>query len=171
MSKILFVCTANICRSPAAEAIARTRYGAGNHLFSSAGFLFEGREATPEMIKTLGRIDVDASSHRSRIITEETGLEADLILTMESRHLQDLAVMSEALFVRTIPLAEAAELLSGRWMSTEEFRAGLTGRSPQRYLDTTWDVDDPYKRSRRRYRKAVEEISSLVDSVVRALET
>ncbi|MGI9615234.1 MAG: low molecular weight protein arginine phosphatase, partial [Acidimicrobiales bacterium] len=37
--KILFVCTANICRSPAAEALARHRYGEQDALFRSAGLL------------------------------------------------------------------------------------------------------------------------------------
>ena len=169
MSKLLFVCTANICRSPAAESMARDRYGLGGHTFSSAGFLYTGRSATPGMVKALAKIGVDASSHSSAIITAEGAQDADLILTMEARHVQDIAIMSPELFARTLPLGEAADQLAGRRITVEDLVAELAERNPLDYLDSKWDVDDPYKQSRRKHKKAVEQISGLVNIVVPAL--
>lgn len=169
VSNILFVCTANICRSPAAEAIARSRHASSQHRFASAGFLYEGRPATPEMVKALSAIDVDASGHLSSMLTAERGLEADLVLTMESRHVQDIGVMSNQLFERTIPITEAADRLARRRVTVDEFRSEFSERNPLSYLDSKWDVDDPYKQSRRKYKKAVTQISDLVDAVLTAL--
>lgn len=169
MSKILFVCTANICRSPAAEAISRSRFAGLGHSFASAGFLYEGREAEPDMVKALSEVAVDASGHRSRIISLENAGEADVILTMEARHVQDIAVMSPDLFAKTLPLVEAQERLAGRRIDTAEFVAGLASRNPMAYFDTRWDVEDPYKRSKRKYRKSVEQIAELIASVVPSL--
>lgn len=169
VSNILFVCTANICRSAAAEAIARERYGDSGHRFASAGFLYDGREATPEMVRALQAIGVDASAHRSRIFDPTEMASADLILTMESKHVQDIGVMSDEVFSRTLPLTEAAQRLDGRRMPTGSLVSELENRDPMVYFDSRWDVEDPYKRSKRKYRKAVQQISSLVDSVVGSL--
>lgn len=169
MSKILFVCTANICRSPAAEAIARSRFSGSGHFFASAGFLYEGRPAEPDMVRALSDVAVDADDHLSRIISMEMAAEADLILTMEARHVQDIAVMSAEIFAKTLPLVEARERLAGRRVSTEDLVADLAVRNPMVYFDNRWDVEDPYKRSKRKYRKSVEQISELVASVVSAL--
>lgn len=169
MSNILFVCTANICRSPAAEAIARTRFGTGVHRFTSAGFLFENRAAEPDMVRALADVGVDASLHRSRILSDDIIDGADIILTMEARHVQDLSVKSAEIFAKTLPLVEANERLAGRRMDTAEFVASLAVRDPMAYFDTRWDVEDPYKRSRRKYRKSVEQIWDLVGAVIPAL--
>lgn len=119
------------------------------------------------MLSTIG---VDASSHTSAIITQDRGLSADLILTMESRHVQDIGLMSPELLERCLPLAEAAERLKFQRCSVSNFVSQLAGRDPLSYLDQKWDVADPYKRSKRHYKKAVQEISELVDTVVGALD-
>jgi protein-tyrosine-phosphatase len=165
MSIILFVCTANICRSPAAEALARARHH-GEHSFASAGFLFEDRPAEPDMVKALADVGVDATAHRSRIVTADLAAGADLILTMEARHVQDLTLMSNDIFAKTLPLMEAGERLADRQTTVADFVASLQSRDPLRYLDTRWDVEDPYKRSKRRYRRSVEQIAGLVDAVL-----
>lgn len=131
--------------------------------------MYDGREITPEMMRTLNGIGIDARDHESRILDAESAATADLILTMESRHVQDIGVMSADLFDRTIPLREAGERLSGRRLQVSEFVSELPNRDPRSYLDDRWDVEDPYKRSKRKYRKAVEELSLLVDVVLGAV--
>lgn len=121
------------------------------------------------MVDALRSIGVDASEHESRIIDAEGASEAELILTMESRHVQDLVVMSPELFGRTLPLKEAAALLSAKPLSVSDFLQNLDGRDPLAYLDSSWDVEDPYRRSKRKYKKAVIEIAGYVDDVLRGL--
>ncbi len=168
MSHILFVCTANICRSPAAEYLARARFGTLDHEFSSAGFLYDDRPAEPDMVTTLAGVGVDASTHRSRIISADLVASVDLVLTMEARHVQDIALLSEAAFFKTIPLMEAVDRVRPG-MTVTEFVDSLGARSPMTYFDTKWDVEDPYRRSKRKYRKSVDRIGELVEQIVPVL--
>ena len=162
---VLFVCTANICRSPAAEYLARHEYGENDFWFRSAGFLYDDHPITEKMTETLDSVGVTGSSkHVSHIVDMETLNAAEFIFTMESRHLRDLTIMDRALFAKTVPLTEAAEMLD-KPLSREQFSALLAARQPSAYFDERWDVPDPYKRSGRHYRQAVDTISGLVTTV------
>ena len=165
---ILFVCTANICRSPAAEYLARHRFGEEAALFPSAGFMFDGRESPKELASALDAKHVDVRPHRSAILDADTLGAADLVLTMEARHLQEATVIAPDAFPKMIPLIDAAARVR-RGQTLEEFIGSIEGRDPMRYLDSRFDVDDPYKRSMRRYRKAVDEIAGLVATTIGAL--
>ncbi len=169
-NQILFVCTANICRSPAAEAIARSRFGEAQFTFRSAGFLEVGRPIEPDMAKALDRIGVVAGPHRSSVVDAELVESSALILTMEARHVQNIVIEHEAAFAKVLPLREAAEIIDARRPhGIEQLLAALGTRDPMRYLDRRWDVDDPYKRRKKHYNQSVVEISGLVDTVMRAL--
>lgn len=91
MSKILFVCTANVCRSPMAAGILNHELSkrglASEFLVESAGIWgVSDLPVVPEVMKIMNERGIDVSHHRSRIITEEIIDEADLILTMERSH-------------------------------------------------------------------------------------
>ena len=168
--RILFVCTANICRSPAAETIARHRFGEVGTLFRSAGFLDSGNPCPEPMIECLRERGVDATRHRSYQLDEPSLRAADLVLTMESEHVQRATMLYRDAFPKILPLKEAAERL-GRLepgpMGIDEFVAAVNrDREPTSYLSTAWDVSDPYRRKMKDYRRAVEEITGLVDVVV-----
>lgn len=162
---ILFVCTANICRSPTAEYLARSRFGEQFALFRSAGLMQSGREMPADLLKVLAKRDLDASAHRSHHIEEETLAAADLVLTMEGRHVQELAVDHGFALPKILPLKEAANRLHAP-RSIDDLLADLERRDLSSYLSTRWDVDDPYKRGKRRYRKMVEEVDELLGVVI-----
>lgn len=160
--RILFVCTANICRSPAAEYIARHFVSEQDFLFRSAGFMYDGRPITEKMGEAISKFGVeDSHKHSSHIIDSDTMAAAELILTMESRHLRDLTVKDRTVFDKTIPFKQAVSLLS-RPMSLDEFLESVEDREASSYFDDRWDVEDPYKRSTKKYRDASEEIKDLV---------
>lgn len=165
---ILFVCTANICRSPAAEYLARHRFGEDSALFRSAGFMFDGRESPKELASALDGHGVDVRPHRSAILDADTLMAADLVLTMEARHLQEATVIAPDAFPKMIPLIDAAARIRPG-QSVAEFVDSIAGRDPMRYLDSKFDVEDPYKRSMRKYRKAVEQIDGLVATTIGSL--
>ncbi|MEZ5341340.1 MAG: hypothetical protein R2706_07795 [Acidimicrobiales bacterium] len=166
---ILFVCTANICRSPTAEYLARARFGLHDFRFASAGFMRSDETCPADLTKVLDKRGVDVTPHRSHTVNQETLDAADLVLTMEAQHVQNIAIKFPDSFAKTLPLVEAAERLRGRRVSVGDFVGEIQSRDPMSYLGREWDVDDPYKRGTRRYRKAVEQIDGLVETVLAAL--
>lgn len=90
--RVLFVCTGNTCRSPMAEAIARTRAaerGWGTVEFRSAGVsAWPGSPASEAVIEAANRRGVEGlEGHRSTPVTEELLEWADLVLAMTPSHL------------------------------------------------------------------------------------
>jgi protein-tyrosine-phosphatase len=86
MHSVLFVCTANICRSPMAMALwqARVSSSASEWRIESAGtWAIDGQPAAIRAQSVLREIGLDITSHRSRTVTSEMLLSFNLILTME----------------------------------------------------------------------------------------
>lgn len=171
--RILFVCTANICRSPAAEALARQRFGEREALFRSAGFLDAGRECPPPMVQVLEEWGVDATGHRSYQLDAASLHTADLVLTMEGEHVQRATLLYREAFGKILPLKEAAERLArprtGPVMLADFLAVLNDDRDPGSYLSGQWDVADPYGRKLKDYRAAVDEIARLVGDVIARL--
>ncbi len=88
--RILFLCSANISRSPLAEHYLRHLAGilGENHLEAvSAGTLgIDGRPADPVMAAIARRHGFDLSGHRSRGVDARLLHRADEIYVMERRH-------------------------------------------------------------------------------------
>jgi len=168
--RVLFVCTANICRSPTAEYLARNRFGEAYWRFRSAGFLPSGRVPSDTLVQALAELDVDVRRHRSYQLDRASIAAADLLLTMEGSHVRQATEIDSGAYPKTMPLREAAALLDD-WDSSmatiEELLSEIAReRDPGSYLGDDWDVDDPYGRSLRVYRRTVAEIGDLVDTVL-----
>lgn len=85
MRRILAVCTANICRSPIAEALlARALPG---YEVQSAGLeALVGQPADPGSVAVASAAGLDLSPHRARQIATWMCQQNDLILVMEQGH-------------------------------------------------------------------------------------
>ena len=89
--RLLFVCTANICRSPMAEALALMyaeqrsfaieAKSAGTHALS-------GEPAAPNSQRAIRDVGGNITAHLSQPVTAELVDWADRILVMEMRHAQ-----------------------------------------------------------------------------------
>jgi len=167
--RILFVCTANICRSPAAEYLARDRFGSDRFVFRSAGFLESGRRPTGELIRALDDLNVDLRPHRSYRVDVASLRVADLILTMEGGHVQRATAMWPDAWNKIVPLREAATMLRAPAVDRSTFDEFLDmvrrQREPADYLGTQWDIADPYGRGLRFHRRSIAEIESLIEAV------
>ena len=116
-------------------------------------------------------MSVDVSGHRSYLLDEPSLEAADIVLTMEGEHVQRATMLHRGAFPKIVPLREAAavmEAIPGRdEVGVAELLDRINdGRDPTAYLSTRWDVDDPYNRKLKAYRRAVGEISVLVDTVI-----
>jgi protein-tyrosine phosphatase len=98
MNRVLMVCSGNICRSPMAEGLLRTRFarlGAGT--VTSAGIhALVGRPADPLAVGLLAERGVDISAHRARQLTPDLLAASDLVLVMEDAHRRAIEGLSRA---------------------------------------------------------------------------
>jgi protein-tyrosine-phosphatase len=166
---ILFVCTANQCRSPLAEAIAHQLLPEFDT--ASAGTAaVDGIPATPEITRAAAKAGYDLSAHRSRRITRGILDGADLILTMEQAHLAPIAEVDAAAAARTVPLLKLARTVDLAGPPSNEPAALRTwirefcGDDVARVFDTTtsFDVADPTSHGARRHRRSATE---LIDAI------
>jgi protein-tyrosine-phosphatase len=92
----LFVCTANICRSPVAAALLLDRLqkaGKSNWQVSSAGtWAMVRRGAAHNSILVMAQRGLDISDHVARMVDREHVKDADLVLCMEIGHAEALRV-------------------------------------------------------------------------------
>jgi protein-tyrosine-phosphatase/predicted ATP-grasp superfamily ATP-dependent carboligase len=100
---LLFICQANICRSPFAAAAAR--HCIPGYQIESAGFdRRAGRHTPPNVSEEAGRIGFDMSECSSTPLTEEHIRRADLILVMEFAQLEQLTKQFPDSLDRVVPL-------------------------------------------------------------------
>ncbi|MCE9662475.1 low molecular weight phosphotyrosine protein phosphatase [Halomonas sp. M5N1S17] len=121
-SRILVVCTGNICRSPVGEALLRQ--GLPHVRVASAGLgALVGHEVEPTARRLAEADGLDVSEHRARQISEAMVKEADLLLVMSEG--QRMAV------ARQFPSATGKTMRFGRWLSGGESNGA--------------DIPDPYR--------------------------
>ena len=94
MANILVICTANICRSPVAEALLRDRLykrGLDDWTVSSAGTWAQfSRGAADNSIIVMDQYGLDILDHTARMVEQEQLQAADLVLCMETGHVEAL---------------------------------------------------------------------------------
>ncbi|MGA9533361.1 MAG: hypothetical protein WBR18_11650 [Anaerolineales bacterium] len=142
MPSILFVCTANQCRSPIAEAIFRRKVMAAGkgedwRVGSAATWGQAGQPASEKARQVAEENGFDLSHHRSRRVDDLDLAAIDLMLVMESGH-------QEALRAEFPQLADRIQLLTS-----------MAGPA--------YDVRDPVGGDVEGYRRTWAEIASLIE--------
>lgn len=169
--RVLFVCTANICRSPFAELYARSlaEQNGQDLEFASAGTWGLPRHPMdPPMVEQLAARGLDPGGFRSRQIAPEDIAWADLVLTMESAH--------RTFLLDDHPKAVDRIFVLGQFAGQAAARAHLSGLElvaalmKQRHGSREGDgVVDPYRRGAAAATAAAERIAGLVDATLAAL--
>ena len=109
---VLFVCTANICRSPMAMGLLKARVAEdeGDWRVESAGVWADyGYPAASNTIKVVRERGVRLEDHLSRPLTGEMLTEFNLILVMEKNHKEALRMAFPELAPRIYLLTEMVD--------------------------------------------------------------
>lgn len=85
IQQVLCLCTGNICRSPIAEALLRSRFA--GRVVSAGTAALAGEPADERTLMVLGAHGFDASTHRARQADARLLAASDLILALDGSHL------------------------------------------------------------------------------------
>ncbi|GAB3247456.1 hypothetical protein GCM10027425_03270 [Alteromonas gracilis] len=170
--RVLFVCTANICRSAYAEVYARDllrRTPLGVEVRSAGTHGFDAAPMDPPMAARLAERGVAADDFRSHRLGRDDVAWADVIVTMESSHrrfvLEDHPTAAARTFTLGQLAARADDLGDGaRGRDLVALAHRRRGRERR-----TEDVGDPYRRGETAAQEAADRISGLVERVLPAL--
>ncbi|HEU4511501.1 MAG TPA: hypothetical protein VFR87_00190 [Nocardioidaceae bacterium] len=166
MTRILFVCTANICRSAYAELRTAQRGVEGLEVSSAGTHGWIDHPMDRPMAAELRARGVDPSGFRSRRLTKGMVDEADVVLTATAAHrtfvLQELPTAVR----RTFSLGQLAAALeavpagvSGQELLAAARRARATAVSDD-------DVADPFGRGQEAAAAAAAHIDELLDRLL-----
>lgn len=177
---VLVVCTANVCRSPAAEIELRAALGPGGVRVTSAGLRARaGQTMAPEIARLLGASPNDVVA---RQLTPEMIREADLLLTMTRRQRSVVVASVPASLRRTFTLREFAGLTALAHKagavpddgSLVERLAAVTVAAPRfrsgRSAGDDDDIEDPSEQGEAAYVQAVRLVRASVATLTAALE-
>jgi len=192
MFEILTVCTGNICRSPLAEALLRTRlapyqpvvHSAGTQGLDSAAMTAEAQH----LAVALGVAAEVADQHRSRYLTEGDLRTPDLVLAMSREHRRKVVELSPARLRSAFTVREFARLaadtpdldiaqaaVTGGADGRARARAAVAAVAAQRGMSAPPadpaddDVIDPYRRSWDTYQLSAQQLVPAIDQVVRVM--
>jgi protein-tyrosine phosphatase len=179
---VLLVCTGNVCRSPAAELLLRSRLGAGAGVrVASAGVqALVGRPVDAPMSQLLMARGADPGGFAARQFEPGLLQGANVVLTMTAAQRSAVVSRVPAALRRVFTLVEFAELVTlngSRHIPGDRpgdrLRAAV-GSAPRAralrhgsaQLD---DVEDPYGRSADVYARVLDRISEAVDQILGVL--
>lgn len=108
INRVLVVCVGNICRSPMAEVLLRSRLSSAGMQFESAGLAaLVGNPADPLAEAVLADNGLSAVGHVARQVSQPMLSAADMILVMDKRHVSAVHALA--------PQSRGKTFLLGRW--------------------------------------------------------
>ncbi|MDO5676858.1 MAG: hypothetical protein Q4G35_05045 [Propionibacteriaceae bacterium] len=158
---IMFVCTANICRSPWAEL--RGQQALPGFRVRSGGILRQtvGQPMDETMAATLPP-EVSADAHRAQLISRELATKAALILTMEQQHRLWLVDEYPSAIRKVFQIGQfvAAVRHAPTDLGFDELlRWAYLNRGP---ASTEHDVKDPYRQGPEKAAQTAAELDQLI---------
>jgi protein-tyrosine phosphatase len=178
MTRVLFVCTANQCRSPIAAALLRRRLPLELRAdVCSAGLLPGGFEVAPPALRRMRKYGVDLTAHRSVQVDAAQLSRAELIIGMTREHVRALVAEDPGLrtrcytlkdFVRRAEQCVDQDIPGPLCLLLDVIDAqrpveALLGRSRDD------DVEDPMRRSPWVWAAVVTQLADLVDRLASLL--
>ena len=164
--RILTVCTANICRSPSMELVARHLTTPGDIEVSSAGTHGFVDHAIDDTLAAALPEGIAQAGFRSRRLSTEMLQQADLVLTAETAHRAFILQEHPSMFRKVFSLGQLAAAVAkspGDLDPQALLDHVATQRGPD---DADLDVADPYRRGPEAATAAVNQIEALLRAVL-----
>lgn len=181
-TRVLVVCTGNVCRSPAAELLLRDRLGAADVAVASAGVhALVGQPVDPPVAGLLEERGVPAAGFRARQLAPAEAGDADVVLVMTREHRAAVVRTRPGAVRRTLLLldaADAAAAVAGEGWPAElpdvASRLAALPRLANRHRGAARtgggaEVPDPHRQSAAVHRSTVELLAEAVDTLVTSL--
>lgn len=186
--RVLFVCTGNVCRSPAAERLLRHHLDAmdatGIEVASAGTGALVGEPVSPTMAELIAQAGADARGFGARQLGPVDVREADLVVTMTSAHRTAAVTMAPASVQYAYTLAQLAAMLSLVDPRDAEATASASDAGSRLAaavalgkhhralgVDRGEDIVDPYGRSASVYAKSFQQITNGLAPIARAAAT
>jgi protein-tyrosine phosphatase len=176
--RILAICTGNVCRSPMAELLLRDWADprAGLQVSSAGTQALVGRTVDGGTAALLRRWGLDPTRHHPRQLSAAMAAEADLILTAERAHRDQLIRDLPSAFKRTFTMVEFARLAerlrtsdspAAAVAAVAAVAAARAGAGPVPPDDD--DLPDPFGWTASRTRPVAERLTGIVQLTLDAL--
>lgn len=105
MSRLLFMCSGNTCRSPMAAGIARRVFGPSHTVMSAGAETGSGEPAAQNAIAAMSKLGVDISSHGTVDIADLDLASFDLVIVFRPSAAEDLPI-PEAVPVKYLDITD-----------------------------------------------------------------
>lgn len=165
--KVLFVCTANICRSAYADVTSRARGIQGVEFGSAGTRALVEHPIDPPMAAEVHAAG-DPSQHVARQLTRGLLEEADLVLTMGPDHRRWILDAWPQHGRKVLLLGQAARIMSDLPADLELDRL-VPLLWARRSADPSDEVQDPYKRGPEAMATAARQIDAAMDVIAPTL--
>lgn len=146
MTRVLFVCTGNTCRSPMAEAILKSRNLPGIEVKSAGVYAMDGSAASENTRKVLAENGIMFDSHQASLLNDALVDWTSYIITMTMNH--------KAAVLRMFP--NAAE----KTFTLKEFAIG----------NSNSDIADPFGGPIEQYRHTYDEMNEMMIKIIQRLQ-
>lgn len=172
--RVLFVCTADICRSPMAQLLFPLALGGKERetfeVISAGVQAYDGLPMDPPAAAELRRLGGNPAGFRSRELTDEASEAADLILTATREQRSIVLDRTPRALRRTFTLLEFAQpsvdlMMGGRRGDVVARAAAGRGNNPP----AEYDIDDPFGGTADDHRRTAETISAAVAAIAARL--
>jgi protein-tyrosine phosphatase len=139
---------------------------------SSAGLSvgeIDGTEVPPEVLEVMAPYGIDLRGHRSRALTPSMLVEADLVIGMSRRHVQEAVLLDPPCWPKAFTLKELVRrgALAGPRRPDQGIRSwidsvhGDRSRASLAHRSAADEVNDPYGADLDRYRSTADELAGL----------